>query len=515
MRPDHLHYLGKSHTNALERAYSNVKYALVYYLGLYVFGAVEADTLEPWLFPDQNTYSNPTCTSDEIRKVFDKAIDDAQSFLATGMLPHLLPSDLDKILEPPPKSLETPVGSLIWLLAEPHGWLPGYIFEPTHLQTKRGVTNKHLKSMLKQVKGKPEKYYVIYTFAIHRLTIYNRAKARTEPWECPEHELFVHGFPPERKNPLLPTALKEVQAFIKAKHNQKTLTLEQDFRIKLSWKRNSLSSATPSEVDPETEEESEGYSSDEIASAETSGMNKPDGNGKDRLKETKLTMGVTSTGSLNQPTDHDVIVIDDSSDEEYGETQVKIATVDVNVKVKGDTNTSSIKLESNQSSHEGQPKKRKTICPPCGLELREERKKKTNKEQYEESLEPKVNMFPNGVAWGNMKGSIWWPVYICNRTKWWRATVQQDDKTRTFGIYCFGSHKMKRRQFSMASLKPWRSPDAKQIFEGTLEAIGHKSFDKVSMFEDAQEEAENFFSEFNQIQDYLGLDDELRKLNDD
>ncbi|CAK4255179.1 unnamed protein product, partial [Aphanomyces euteiches] len=53
-------------------------------------------------------------------------------------------------------------------------------------------------------------------------------------------------------------------------------------------------------------------------------MNKPDGNGKDRLKETKLTMGVTSTGSLNQPTDHDVIVIDDSSDEEYGETQVKI-----------------------------------------------------------------------------------------------------------------------------------------------------------------------------------------------
>ncbi|CAK4085312.1 unnamed protein product [Aphanomyces euteiches] len=56
-------------------------------------------------------------------------------------------------------------------------------------------------------------------------------------------------------------------------------------------------------------------------------MNKPDGNGKDRLKETKLTMGVTSTGSLNQPTDHDVIVIDDSSDEEYGETQVKIGCV--------------------------------------------------------------------------------------------------------------------------------------------------------------------------------------------
>ncbi|CAK4922922.1 unnamed protein product [Aphanomyces euteiches] len=39
MRPDHLHYLGKSHTNALERAYSNVKYALVYYLGLYVLYA--------------------------------------------------------------------------------------------------------------------------------------------------------------------------------------------------------------------------------------------------------------------------------------------------------------------------------------------------------------------------------------------------------------------------------------------------------------------------------------------
>ncbi|KAH9140199.1 hypothetical protein AeRB84_015582 [Aphanomyces euteiches] len=222
---DELHILQKSHKNAYKSRH-DPSYPIVYCLGRYIFEDKKMH-IKPWhcLEHDSFVEKGLNSASDKTEREWARALREAQRIRVRGVVPYLLPPDLNKKLPAPPKSCNAPPGSIVWLYQQKNRpWVPCYIFDPMRLRHLKG--NVHSSDHLATAQRNPEKYYFVYAFGEHTVSLYLKSTPAVKYWGCPEHDGLIEGLPkiPGYKSKL-DKAVQEVVAFAALGHDWRMLTL--------------------------------------------------------------------------------------------------------------------------------------------------------------------------------------------------------------------------------------------------------------------------------------------------
>ncbi|OQR94414.1 hypothetical protein ACHHYP_01321 [Achlya hypogyna] len=112
-----LFHLGSQHMSILRQARNFPKdFRIVYFFGSAEFGKMRKASVRQWDGPDKEAYikGRPIALTNKkgIADLLKAAIEEAEEFLATDestrLLPHMVPSDMDPTLEPPPTPEHVP-----------------------------------------------------------------------------------------------------------------------------------------------------------------------------------------------------------------------------------------------------------------------------------------------------------------------------------------------------------------------------------------------------------------------
>ncbi|KAH9099926.1 hypothetical protein Ae201684P_018932 [Aphanomyces euteiches] len=237
---DNLHILGGGHLVQLLRVKNSPReLRLIYFLGRYIFGLQKAEELKQWNCPEKQdrlrAQPMPGSSKDEIEE-FTNAMSEAMEYSRTGVLPYIASHDLDLRAEAPSQPI-IPLNSLAWALRDGYPWMPVYVCDPSVLKSNmRNLGNKHA-SILEIAKQNTSSHRIVYHFGAHDFVLH-KTKGKLRMWNGSDHthllnrmprSLFAHQTSRDWRvvNTVMyakfETAMKEVEAFIKAKPSQRLL----------------------------------------------------------------------------------------------------------------------------------------------------------------------------------------------------------------------------------------------------------------------------------------------------
>ncbi|ETV86777.1 hypothetical protein, variant [Aphanomyces astaci] len=222
---DDLHVLGHSHKDYRTERYPGIP--VVYYLGTYEFEHGKAEVKE-WFCPEFEHLAQEPSVPDDVLVDWCRALAEAQAIRSTGVVPYMLPSDLDNRLPPVPRLCNASEGSVVWLFTHGHPWRPCFILNPFSLVAKQG-NSSHLVRLVNNAQKDPSRYYLVYTFGVHAIQLFNRSKSKAgiKLWNCPEHQGFLRGIPrPSAQGQvILHRGVDHATAFLKSGSNLDGLVL--------------------------------------------------------------------------------------------------------------------------------------------------------------------------------------------------------------------------------------------------------------------------------------------------
>ncbi|ETW05024.1 hypothetical protein, variant 1 [Aphanomyces invadans] len=222
MLADELHILGKTHHRAVQ-AHKKKHTPVVYYLGTYEFEAGKAQIKE-WFCPEFDHFAQEPSLPERARDDWCRALAEAQRIRVNGVVPYLLPSDLNKRLSQPRRTCPATEGSIIWIYTRGFPWRPCFVLDPMCLTFTGG--HEHFHQFVRLAQKEPDTYMLLYFFGNDKVQLRNRSRAEMKAWECPEHDGFLRGIPrtAQSRGELL-VAVQSAKQFLQAGCDLNTLVL--------------------------------------------------------------------------------------------------------------------------------------------------------------------------------------------------------------------------------------------------------------------------------------------------
>ncbi|ETW04941.1 hypothetical protein, variant [Aphanomyces invadans] len=255
---DNLHNLGTRHhydNKWIQVKKAGCAHRLVYYFGRYCFG-LQKKSLQPWKCADhEKLLRGHGHLSMQKRDVFLKAIQEAQDFESSDpcnrLPPHMVPSDINPLMAPPPpetayfvpdermsrvekaKTLTTVVlhdthpeaklDTVAWAKSDGYPWWPVYICDPEKVKhTLLALGNGH-EIIYNDAVRKPSVLRAVYFFGSHRFGLSEVHTKAIQPWDAENHAVLLQGVPKKlmgRKGVVefFAKALDEANEFIESCH---------------------------------------------------------------------------------------------------------------------------------------------------------------------------------------------------------------------------------------------------------------------------------------------------------
>ncbi|ETV86762.1 hypothetical protein, variant 2 [Aphanomyces astaci] len=504
---DHLHFLGDAHQAVLDKAKHDPNVRLVFYFGMHKLGLVKGNSrirnLKPWKCRDFHLfvqgYPAGTVQGSVVAASFFTAVQEAHTFVAsdenTRVLPRMVPSDMDPLLEPPAPARTTPqdstsaggdvvpinpskkrpqilanipIGQVAWCKPSRSPWWPVYVCDPANLRQSLHHLGKQHRSLLVKAQQNPTDTRLVYYFGRYIFGLV-KLNGKIKPWRCVEHGDFLHGFPEVAMDTQdvvdeFYNALKEAEDYLAADEDTRLLPffVESDTNL-------DLDPPPPCADNPHTD--ARGHNADTTVANEQAGDDEevPPGN-HERSSNQATSIPHDAVSDVVPTTDDhgDVTSLD-----YFGlyTTPPMELPVTRNIAIQeGPTN----QVETNHHDEpDSVPQSTKEVAS-AALPL--------------ESL-----------VWARWADGSWWPAYVCDPhklrdtlhnlgtrhhydNKWTLAKKSESGQRLVyyFGRYCFGLQKK--------TLQPWKCADHATFLRG----LGRLAMQNRDTFIKALMEAQDF-----------------------